>query len=251
MSRRSDRDAAARRAESASGRQHLASAASPGVQDPGIGGERARCGTHPVPRRHTSVVADWQRRGRVQESRLHSRRNRRAPVHRPSADGAAHRDGVVAERQAAPLRLDAVRCAHGRQRCAVGRHSGERRRRHQRIYRRRVRRKNSGRADDGHSRAAREEDQSSRADADQSRRRKLHRPRAHRHSHARENRLQERRPHHSDGLVRRHGGVDGHGPLQPRDHAVPRRQRAHQYAAARIAARARWRAGVDDAGADD
>ena len=48
-----------------------------------------------------------------------------------------------------------------------------------------------------------------------------------------------------------HARVDRDGALQPGKHPVPRRQRPHQHAAARRAARAGRRAGVGDARADD
>ena len=112
-------------------------------------------------------VGRRRRRRRLQERGLHPRRDARAPVHRPPADGAAHGDGVLAERQAVPARLDAVGRAHGRERRAVGRHPAGSGRRHQRVHRRRVRRQDSGRADDGDSGDPVEEDRPSRDDAHQ------------------------------------------------------------------------------------
>ena len=143
-----------------------------------------------------------RRRRRLQERRLHSRRDDRAPVHRPSADGAAHGDGVLAERQAVPARVDAVGRAHGRQRRAVGRHPAGSGRRHQRVHRRRVRRQDSRRADDGDSGDSVEEDRPSGDDAHHARGRELHRPRARGHPPAREDRLPQGRPHYGDGPVR-------------------------------------------------
>ena len=82
-------------------------------------------------RRRTHSASSRRRRspGRSATSRRASRkptsidrRNDRAPVDRPSADGAAHGDGLLAERQAVSARIDAVGRAHGCQRGAVGGH---------------------------------------------------------------------------------------------------------------------------------
>ena len=48
------------------------------------------------------------------ERRAGRRRNLRCPVHRPSADGNAQRDGLLAERRAVPARLDPERGANRR-----------------------------------------------------------------------------------------------------------------------------------------
>ena len=140
----------------------------------------------------------------------------------------------------------------------------DRRGRHQRVHRRRVRRQDSWRADDGDSGDSVEEDRPSRDDAHHARRRELHRPRARGHSPAREDRLPQGRPHPRDGFVRdrrlrsvlesgrrRHARLERDGALQSRKHSLPRRGRAHQHSAARLAARARRRAGRRDARADD
>ena len=96
-----------------------------------------------------------------------------------------------------------------------------------------------------------EEDRPSRDDAHHARRRELHRACSRGHSSPREDRLPQGWPHRRDGPVRdrrlravlqsgrcRHDGRERHGAVQPRNHPVPWRRRAHQHAAARFAARA-------------
>ena len=191
-------------------------------------GRRARRRPHAAAREHADPVGGRRRRSGLQERRPHSRRDGRASVHRPSADGAAHGDGVLAERQALSARVDAVGRAHGGERRAVGRHPAGSGRRHQRVHRRRIRRQDSRRADDGDSGDAVEEDRPSGDDAHHARRRELHRPRAAGHSSAREDRLPQGRPHYRDGPVRdrrlravcesgrcRHARLDRDGALQP------------------------------------
>ena len=63
-----------------------------------------------------------QRRGRLQEGRHHPRRNLHDPVDRTSAARNAHGDGLLAERQAVPARLDAEHGADGGRGRALDRH---------------------------------------------------------------------------------------------------------------------------------
>ena len=72
--------------------------------------------------RRAGHVAGRRRRRGLQERGLHPRRERRSPVHVAPAARAADGDGVLAERQAVPARLDAVGRADGSERRALGRH---------------------------------------------------------------------------------------------------------------------------------
>ena len=132
----------------------------------------------------------------------------------------------------------------------------------QRVLRWRLREQRRRRRVDGDSGAAVEEGRRAGHDADQPRRRALHRPRAHRHGRPREGRLQQGRPHHRARSLHRRGqrivradgrlSIGGAGRVAhlaaDRD-AVARARRADEHAAAIAAALAGTDAGERDHGA--
>ena len=202
-------------------------------------------------------------RGRLQERGGRRRRDLRRAVHRPSADGNAQRDGVLAERQAVSARLDAERRPHGRSAGELARHRRVEHRPHQRILRRRVRQQGRRRRVDGDSGAAVEEGGRAGDDAHQPRGRALHRPRAHRAwSAARRAGFAQGRTHHRARPLHRRGQrpvrADGRSSigrqrrvahLAAAGDALARRRRDHQHAAAHAAAIAGADAGQRDHGA--
>ena len=126
-------------------------------------------------------------------------------VDRPPAARNAHGDGLLAERQAVPARLDAEHGADASPRSRAGSASTpDKHRADQRVHRRRLRQQDSRRDLDGDSGAAVEEGQRAGDDAHQPRGRALHRPRAAGHASARVKvGFAQGRPHHRARHVRR------------------------------------------------
>ena len=204
-------------------------------------------------------------RRRVPERRAGGGRNVRRPGHEPSDDGNAQRDGLLAERQAVPVRLDAEHAAHARDGIAnwvgidpsdvvfISEYTGGG-----------FGSKGTRRGLDGDTGAPRAENQRARDDAHQPRGGALHRPRAHEHDRAREGRLPGGRAHPGARLVhpsgQRRSRAARRSPVGRRgdlahlpagSDALARHQRLHEHADAPVPAVAGRNAGHRHRGAGD
>ena len=215
----------------------------------GFRGRRRRAA--PGGRGRHSMVVRRPRRG-VRGCEARARRDVRHRGSRPPLDGAAQRARVLAERQVLLARLDAEPELPDSRHRAPLRRRARRPRLRLGILRRRLRLEGRRLSADGDSGADVEENRPARDDARVAPRGVLHGLGARRVPRPRQDRLRGRRPRagrrplYSAGERPQHGfqrlRVRGRGRLarlSAAGNAVPRRARAHEYAAARPAARAR------------
>ena len=208
-------------------------------------------------RRH--AVGLRRRRGRLRRGGAGPRRDVPHQRHRPRTARDPVGDGLLAEWQALPPRLDAERGPDRGERGAVDRRrrlaGGDR----QRVHRRRLRQQDSRRPLDGDSGAAGQEGRGTGDDARQPRGGALHRPHPPQPPRPRQGRPAQGRPHHRDRSVRGAGRRPVRRPVRPglgarhllaglpaAGDALPRPLGAHQQPAAHLAALARRHAAERD-----
>ncbi len=219
-----------------------------------VAGRRLRGGRRrrPADGRQRHPVGVRRCRRRLRRRGAGARRDLPHQRHRPRAARDAHGDGLLAERQALPARLDAKRGADGGERRPLDRRRGVAGGDRQRVHRRRLRQQDSGRALDGDSGAAGQEGRRAGDDAHQPRGRALHRPHPAEPAGPRQGRVRQGRPDHGDrslrGAGRRalRGSVRSHlgarhllARLPAAGDALPRHLGADQQPAAHLAALSR------------